>query len=108
MMNSFLLTSITPVAGPAPTHLAALRAVKEALPGDGAGNDFGSVLGQFVGNAAATVRAGEAAALKGLAGGASTQEVVEAVMAAEQALQATVAIRDKIVSAYLEISRMAI
>ena len=29
-------------------------------------------------------------------------------MSAEQALQAAVAIRDKIVSAYLEISRMAI
>jgi flagellar hook-basal body complex protein FliE len=29
-------------------------------------------------------------------------------MAAEQTLQASIAIRDKIVSAYLEISRMAI
>ena len=36
------------------------------------------------------------------------REVVDAVMSAEQTLQAAVAIRDKIVSAYLEISRMAI
>jgi flagellar hook-basal body complex protein FliE len=34
--------------------------------------------------------------------------VVEAVMAAEQTLQTSVAIRDKVVSAYLEISRMSI
>ena len=36
------------------------------------------------------------------------QQVVEAVMAAEQTLQSAIAIRDKVVSAYLEISRMAI
>ena len=38
----------------------------------------------------------------------STRKVVDAVMTAEQALQTAVAIRDKVVSAYLEISRMAI
>jgi flagellar hook-basal body complex protein FliE len=36
------------------------------------------------------------------------RSVVDAVMSAEQSLQAAVAIRDKIVTAYLEISRMAI
>ena len=36
------------------------------------------------------------------------QQVVEAVMSAEQTLQAAIAIRDKVVTAYLEISRMAI
>ena len=40
---------------------------------------------------------------KGLMG-----EVADAVMSAEQSLQAAVAIRDKIISAYMEISRMAI
>jgi flagellar hook-basal body complex protein FliE len=34
--------------------------------------------------------------------------VVDAVMNAQQTLQAAVAIRDKIVSAYLEVSRMSI
>jgi flagellar hook-basal body complex protein FliE len=33
---------------------------------------------------------------------------VESVMAAEQSLQTAVAIRDKVVAAYLEISRMTI
>ena len=46
--------------------------------------------------------------VQGLQGQADTREVVDAVMSAEQALQAAVAIRDKIVSAYMEISRMAI
>jgi flagellar hook-basal body complex protein FliE len=36
------------------------------------------------------------------------QQVVEAVMAAEQTLQSSIAIRDKVVAAYLEVSRMQI
>ena len=41
-------------------------------------------------------------------GQASVQQVVEAVMSAEQTLQGAIAIRDKVVAAYLEISRMQI
>ena len=41
-------------------------------------------------------------------GKAAVQEVVEAVMSAEQTLQSAIAIRDKVVAAYQEISRMAI
>ena len=40
-------------------------------------------------------------------GKASVQQVVEAVMSAEQTLQSAIAIRDKVVAAYLELSRMA-
>ncbi len=46
--------------------------------------------------------------MPGCSGKASVQQVVEAVMSAEQTLQSAIAIRDKVVSAYLEISRMAI
>ncbi len=55
-----------------------------------------------------TVKTGEATSIAGVQGKATVQQVVEAVMAAEQTLQAGVAIRDKVVSAYLEISRMSI
>ena len=41
-------------------------------------------------------------------GDVDTRQVVDAVMGAQQALQTTIAIRDKIVSAYLEVSRMSI
>ena len=46
--------------------------------------------------------------LAALKGEADTREVVDAVMSAEQTLQTAIAIRDKIVTAYLEVSRMAI
>jgi flagellar hook-basal body complex protein FliE len=73
-----------------------------------AGQDFASVLAQVASDGLQTMRAGEAAALGGLQGKSSVQEVVQAVMSAEQSLQAALAIRDKVVAAYQEISRMAI
>ena len=41
-------------------------------------------------------------------GKANTREVVDAVMQAEQSLQTAIAFRDKIVNAYLEITKMQI
>ncbi|MDJ0929519.1 flagellar hook-basal body complex protein FliE [Breoghania sp.] len=55
-----------------------------------------------------TLKVGEAAAISGVSGKASAQQVAEAVMAAETTLQTTIAIRDKVVSAYQEVVRMAI
>ena len=46
--------------------------------------------------------------IAGIKGQAGTYEVVSSIMQAEQSLRMAVAIRDKIVSAYLEISRMQI
>ena len=58
--------------------------------------------------AANVVRNAETTSVAGIQGRASVQQVVEAVMSAEQTLQGAVAIRDKVVAAYLEISRMQI
>ena len=71
------------------------------------GPDFASVLSEVAAQAVQTVKSGEATALAGLQGKASVQEVVQAVMATEQTLQAAIAVRDKVVAAYQEISRMA-
>ncbi len=70
--------------------------------------DFGAVLGQMTLEAISTLKQGEQTAVAGVRGQATTQQVVEAVMEAEHTLQAGIAIRDKVVSAYLEISRMTI
>ncbi|MCQ0988143.1 flagellar hook-basal body complex protein FliE [Jiella marina] len=69
---------------------------------------FGAVLTQLASDSVATVKSAEATSIKGVKGEASTQVVVEAVMEAERTLQAAIAIRDKAVAAYLEVSRMAI
>lgn len=78
-------------------------AVTEPLP-----QDFGEVLGKMAMDAVGTIKAGEQTAVAAIKGEANTQQVVEAMMAAEQTLQAGIAIRDKVVSAYMEISRMTI
>ena len=54
------------------------------------------------------MKAGEKAAISGIQGKASVQQVVDAVMSAERSLQTAIAIRDKITGAYQDISRMAI
>jgi flagellar hook-basal body complex protein FliE len=76
--------------------------------GPNPGSDFASVVASFAADTVETLRAAEATATAGVAGRASVQQVVEAVLGVEQQLQAAVAVRDKVVSAYLEISRMAI
>ncbi|MEW6438194.1 MAG: flagellar hook-basal body complex protein FliE [Pseudomonadota bacterium] len=74
----------------------------------GAPADFGSVLAQVTGDAVDKLKAGEATSISGLQGKASVQEVAKSVLDAQQSLQTAVAVRDKVVSAYQEVSRMAI
>ena len=102
-VSPFGLGSTQGLAQPAPVTAPATPAVTEALP-----TDFGTVLGRMTLEAISTLKQGEQTAIAGVRGQATTQQVVEAVMASEQTLQAGIAIRDKVVSAYLEISRMTI
>lgn len=95
-----------------PTAAPAVRAA--AAPAEAATSvatapvDFTDVLAQVSGSAIADLRAGEAASIAGMEGKMSVQQVVEAVMSAEKSLQTALAVRDKVVSAYQEIGRMAI
>ena len=73
-----------------------------------AGSDFASMLGSAITDFGNKLRQAEAVSIGGVKGTASMQDVVEHVMSAEQSLQAVIAVRDKVVSAYQEISRMAI
>ncbi len=88
----------------------ALRPAQPSTPpaAAAAGGGFADVLRNFAGEAATTLRDGEAAALAGIQGGLPLQTVVERVMAAERTLQTALAVRDKAVTSYLEISRMQI
>ncbi len=69
---------------------------------------FHEIFDQMTRDAISTVRSGEAAAIAGIKGNASAQQVVDAVLASERALETLVAVRDKVVNAYQEISKMAI
>jgi flagellar hook-basal body complex protein FliE len=72
------------------------------------GPSFDQALAQVVGSAIDTLQTGEAVAIQGVEGAVAPMKVVESVMAAQRSLQTVLAIRDKAVSAYQEIARMAI
>ncbi len=91
------LSATAPAAAPAPVAGAS-----------GAGASFTDMLGQILSAGVNTMEAGESAAIQGLSGGAPPFKVVEAVMSAQRTLQEGLSIRDKVVSAYQEIARMAI
>ncbi|TIP04402.1 MAG: flagellar hook-basal body complex protein FliE [Mesorhizobium sp.] len=72
------------------------------------GSSFADLLSQAATKTVNTLQGAEQMSIQALKGDADTRQVVDAVLSAQQALQTTIAIRDKVVSAYLEISRMSI
>lgn len=100
------------------TGIPALQAVgttvqtttRETAGSDGAAAavSFAEAMGETAARTVGALEKAEALSFDALRGEAQTREVVDAVMSAEQSLQAAIAIRDKIVTAYLEISRMQI
>ncbi len=76
--------------------------------GASSGADFSQVLMQVAGDTVGNLKSAEATSIAGLQGHASTQQVVEAIGKAQDSLQMAVAVRDKVVSAYQDISRMTI
>jgi len=73
-----------------------------------AGVGFGDVLIGMMGDVDRSLRSAERLAVGALAGDVPLQKVVETVIAAEQKVGLTTAVRDKIVAAYLELTRMPI
>ena len=116
MIEALTLSAFDRAAASARPEAAPLqRAVLPPVTGTGlpgveaaAPTDFGQIMASFATGVRNDLRTGEAASIAGIQGKASTQQVVEAVMSAEQSLPTAVAIRDKVVAAYLELSRMAI
>jgi flagellar hook-basal body complex protein FliE len=102
-----LIVPSAPV-GPAPAASDAGASRRASAAAAAQGADFGAMLGQVAADAVGAVKNAEALSIAGIRGKASVQQVVEAVMSAEQTLQGALAIRDKAVSAYLELSRMSI
>jgi flagellar hook-basal body complex protein FliE len=71
-----------------------------------ADGSFASVLGNVANGAVNTLKNAESMSFAGIKGTATTREVVDAVMQAQQTLQTAIALRDKVVSAFLEVTKM--
>lgn len=98
-----MITGLAPLAS-----LGADGATTVAPLAQAGGVSFEEALGNVLGSAIGTLKAGETAAIEGIEGAASPMKVVESVMEAQRSLQTVLAIRDKIVSAWQEISHLAI
>ena len=109
---SALTTSKSSVASLGGTNLGATSLGATNAAGSSAnataGADFGQLMTQISGDAVGDLKSAEAASIEGLQGSAPVHKVVESIMSAQRSLQSTLAIRDKAVAAYQEISRMAI
>lgn len=76
--------------------------------GTAGSQSFSEVFSGMASEMTNSLRSAETSSIQGLSGKANTREVIDAVMSAEQSLQTAIAIRDKIVTAYLEIARTPI
>lgn len=101
--------SVAPLGSAVPALLGTVDGVSGAASVSGTGKaSFGQAFQKAMSNAVSTIKGGEQAMMGGLEGRLGSQEVVNAVLAAEHTLQTVVAIRDRAVNAYQEILRMPI
>jgi flagellar hook-basal body complex protein FliE len=103
-VNSLFSTS--PLSGV--TTDASSAASAAGAQGTGTQMSFAQMMGDMATEAANSLKLSETKSFEAIQGKATTREVVDAVMNAEQALQTAIAIRDKVVTAYLEVARMQI
>ncbi len=94
--------------------IAAYTSAAQGRPGASAnaakpaGGDFSSLVRDAAQSTVDSLKKGEAATLNALTGKADIAQVVTAVTNAEVTLQATVAVRDRVIQSYLDIIRMPI
>lgn len=97
-MNVSSISSLMPKAS----------AAASPAPAAADGSSFASLLADLGNQAVNSIKASEQTSMAALQGQASVQDVVMKTLAAEQSLQAAVAVRDKLVSALNDLSHMQV
>jgi len=101
-----MIHAVQAIAAPITTNLLD-NVQQSAAPSHGVG--FADMLAQMASSAIDNIKGAENLSIRQLSGeDIGIREVVDKVMAAEQSLNTAIAIRDKVVQAYLEISHMQI
>lgn len=104
------LSGLSGLSGPSETRVANAAAMPAmpAVSGTPSPGSFAETMKNVGETVVGNLKAAEGQSFAAMRGEVPTREVVDAIMAAEQSLQTAVAIRDKMVTAYLEIARMQI
>ncbi|MEP3435590.1 MAG: flagellar hook-basal body complex protein FliE [Hoeflea sp.] len=103
-------SALTKLPGTGDTNLASAASMPQmaANAGMAAAGSFAEVMQSLGEGVMDNLKVAEGQSFAAVRGEVPTRDVVDAIMTAEQSLQTAVAIRDKLVTAYLEIARMQI
>jgi flagellar hook-basal body complex protein FliE len=103
-------SALSGLAGSRQTDMASAAAMPNMAAAAGAPSpaSFADTMKSLGEGVVTNLKVAEGQSFAAIRGEVPTREVVDAIMAAEQSLQTAVAIRDKMVTAYLEITRMQI
>jgi flagellar hook-basal body complex protein FliE len=103
------MISVTPIGAMATSATAMTQSARPPAPTtEASGVSFTDIFNQMTQDAVGSIKSAETAAITGVQGKVSVQHVVDSIMAGQRALQTLIAVRDKAVSAYQDISRMVI
>jgi len=97
-----------PISNAIAAYTNAGRIAGGAAPDPEGGANFASLLKQAAGDVGDALKQGEAASLQAVTGKPDLAQVAAAVNNAEIALQAVIAVRDRVIQAYQDISKMPI
>lgn len=102
------MTSVAGLAGRVADAAASSAASADGAAAPARAASFASILGDTMAGVAGGLRAAEASAVSALNGTGTMQDAVSHMMTAERQLQQAIAVRDKLVSAYMDLTRMQI
>lgn len=108
MVQISSLSSLSPLQQPSSLGQTTAPRPDAAQPTSDVDAAFSAFLERSIAETAAQLRQSETTSVAAMRGEAPVQDVVEEVMSAERQLQLAITVRDKVVQAYLEISRMSI
>jgi flagellar hook-basal body complex protein FliE len=98
----------TPIASAVAAYANAAKSAGAGIAPREQGGGFGDLLKQALDSSVGAIKEGETQSMKALGGKADIGTVVAAVSNAEVTLQTVTAVRDRVISAYQDIMRMAI
>lgn len=103
-------SALSRLSGMGGTEMASAASMPQMpeMAGVAAPGSFADVMQSMGEGVMENLKVAEGQSFAAVRGEAATRDVVDALMTAEQTLQTAVAIRDKLVTAYLEIARMQI
>ena len=102
-----MISSINPLQ-PSVVSEVAQNAVSPASATGTPDVDFSKLMSSMATSTVSALRESEAAAIGAMNGQASVQDAITKIMEAERNLQQAVAVRDKVISTYTELTRMQI